>query len=331
VRAVELHERFQAEGGLTRAASLSFVLGEHDAGWREFYEASKRFEDFTPWGAALDGHRIEATKQDDLLAFAKRWKSLSGDADTETRLKSYFLFNVLMVDRPVDDGAVQMLQVFAGQRQDSQLAGLALGYRAFKRGDYATVASQLEALRSSGKGQLHATSAASDYLFPYIALALSQTGRASDAQALLQSLRKPGGRAFHQLLAAAYVAGSGGHADEALQALWDAFLLLPARDAAMIPPGFQLLETCERLYALTRDDRYRALLVDLARRQQHMWPVSWAYTFETRYAVQQDEVDRALRFALLLDPQSQLLHDFTPEQRKRAANRFAKNNLFGRS
>jgi len=99
----------------------------------------------------------------------------------------------------------------------------------------------------------------------------------------------------------------------------------------MIPPGFQLLETCERLYALTRDDRYRALLVDLARRQQHTWPVSWAYTFEARYAAQQDEVERALGVALLLDPRSELLHEFTPEQRKRAGNRFAKNNLFGRN
>ena len=330
-RAMELHERFQVEGALTRAASVSFALGEHDAGWREFYEASKRFEDFTPWGAALDGHRMEATKQDELVAFAKRWKSLSGDAGTETRLKSYFLFNILMVDRPVSDSAVQLLQVFAGQREDPQLAALAAGYGAFKRGDYATSASQLEALRTSGKGQLHATSAASDYLLPYIALALSQTGRAADAQALLQSVRKPGGHAFHQLLAAAYVEGSGGHAAEALQALQDAFLLLPPRGAAMIPPGFQLLETCERLYAMTRDDRYRVLLVDLARRQQYTWPVSWAYTFDARYAAQQDEVERALGFALLLDPRSQLLHEFTLEQRKRAANRFAKSNLFGRS
>jgi hypothetical protein len=160
-RAVELHERFQAEGALTRAASVSFALGEHDAGWREFYEASKRFEDLTPWGAALDGHRMEATKQDELVAFAKRWKSLSGDAGTETRLKSYFLLNIMMVDRPVNDGAVQLLQAFAGQREDPQLAALAAGYRAFKRSDYTTSASQLEALRASGKGQLHATSAAS--------------------------------------------------------------------------------------------------------------------------------------------------------------------------
>ena len=330
-RAAELHERFQAEGALARAASLSFVLDEHDAGWREFYEASKRSEDFTPWGAALDGHRIEATKPDELLAFAKRWKSLSGDAGTETRLKSYFLFNVLMMDRPVNDAAAQLLQVFAGQRQDSQLAALTAGYRAFKRGDYATVASQLEGLRTSGKGQLHATSAASDYLLPYIALALTQTGRASDARALLEASRKPGERGFYQLLAGAYIEGSDGHTDGALLALWDAFLVLPSRGAAMVPPGFQLLETCERLYALTHDDRYRALLVDLAQRQQRTWPVSWAYAYETRYAVQQDQVERALGFALVLDPQSELLHDFTPELRKRAANRFAKNNLFGRS
>ena len=236
-----------------------------------------------------------------------------------------------MVDRAVNDNVVQALQAFAAQRQDPQLGALAAGYRAFKRGDYAAAADQLGALRDAGGEQPRAANAASDFLLPYVAVALSQSGRVPEAQALLQSPRKPGGRSFHQLLAAAYVAGAGARTDEAVQALWEAFLALPPRGAAIIPPGFQLLETCERLYALTHDERYRALLVELARRQQRAWPVSWAYAFEARYATQPDEVERALGIALFLDPQSEHVRDFTAEQRKRAASRFAKNNPFARS
>jgi hypothetical protein len=99
----------------------------------------------------------------------------------------------------------------------------------------------------------------------------------------------------------------------------------------MIPPGFQLLETCEHLYTTTREDRYRVLLVDLARRQQRAWPVSWAFAFEARYAAQPEQIERALGAALLLDPQSEHLREFSSDQRKRATERFARNNLFGRA
>ena len=53
---------YQAPGALARAATVSFLLGDDEAGWRAFYEAAKRFEDFGPWAAALTAHRIERTR-----------------------------------------------------------------------------------------------------------------------------------------------------------------------------------------------------------------------------------------------------------------------------
>ena len=74
-------------------------------------------------------------------------------------------------------------------------------------------------------------------------------------------------------------------------------------------PGIQLLEVCEQLYALSGEDRYRALLVDLARRQQRAWPVSWAYTFDARYAPRSEEAEVALGVGAFLDPDSEHLRD----------------------
>ena len=71
------------------------------------------------------------------MAFAKRWKSLSGEGARETRLKSQFLFNMLLVDRPPADWVIEALTGFAQERKDPGFAALVRGYAAFKRGDHA--------------------------------------------------------------------------------------------------------------------------------------------------------------------------------------------------
>jgi hypothetical protein len=98
----------------------------------------------------------------------------------------------------------------------------------------------------------------------------------------------------------------------------------------MVPAGYQLLEVAEQLYALSGDDRYRGLLVDLARRQQLAWPVSWVYAFDARYAPHSDTADAALAVGLFLDRESALLRDSGEDQRKRAIARFPTGNPFQR-
>jgi hypothetical protein len=323
-RALQLHESHQAPGALARAATVSFLLGDNEAGWRAFYEAAKRFEDFAPWTAALAAHRIERTRAADVEAFADRWKSLSGERATEARLKGYFLFNALLVDRVPAPELVAELAALAEKRQDPQLEALVTGYAAFRRGEHAVAANKLMPVYQAAAREPAA------HLLPYLVVSLTRTDRAEEAQALAAAARSQAPRGFHALLSAAYLAGAAGSTDQALQLLWEAFIALPARDQFMVPAGFQLLEVCEQLYALSGDDRYRSLLVDLARRQQRAWPVSWAYSFDARYAPRPDEAEAALGVALFLDPDSEHLRVSGDDQRKRAAARYRTGNPFQR-
>jgi hypothetical protein len=322
---VLLHEQHQDDRGLTQAAIVSFLQRQPEEGWRAFYEASKRFEHAGPWEAARIGHRIEATRPDDVVAFAKRWKSLSGSAAVETRLRGRFLFAMLMVDRPATDWALEELVDFGEERKDAGLAAHAQAYAAFKRGRYEEVVQGLSPLHEAGE----ADSAA----LPWLALALAQSGRLPEARALLDGAPKASAGSFHTVLAEAYVRGSAGAAEQALDALWDAFLGMPRWSPAaapLVPAGYQILEACERLHTLTGDARYRELLVDLARRLQRARPESWAYAFEARHAATPGERDQALTMALFLDPESEHLRDFAPGQRQRAADRIAAGSPFRR-
>jgi hypothetical protein len=322
---VLLHEQHQDDRGLTQAAIVSFLQRQPEDGWRAFYEASKRFEHAGPWEAARIGHRIEATRPDDVVAFAKRWKSLSGSAPVETRLRGRFLFDMLMVDRPATDWALEELVGFAEERKDDSLAAHARAYAAFKRARYEEAVQALLPLQEAGKSDPAA--------LPWLALALAQSGRLPEARALLDALPKASAASFHAVLAEAYVRGSAGAPEQALDALWDAFLGVPRWSPAaapLVPPGYQLLEACERLHALTGDARYRELLVDLARRLHRARPESWAYAFEARHAATPGERDQALAMALFLDPESEHLRDFAPEQRQRAAGRIAAGSPFRR-
>jgi hypothetical protein len=323
-RAVELHEKHEAPGALTRAATVSFLLGENDAGWRTFYEAAKRFENFGPWAAALAGHRIERTKPAEVIAFAERWKSLSGQRPREIRLRGYFLFNALLIDRAPDAPLAEELGKLAEKWQDREFGGLVAGYHAFRRGEHASAADRLLPLYDQSARR------STPHLLPYLTVSLARAGRLEEAQALIAAARQQAPRAFHGLLATAYLAGARGRADEALQLLWEAFVALPPREENVVPAGFQLLEISEQLYGLSGDDRYRALLVDLARRQQRVWPVSWAYTFDARYSPRSEEADAALAAALFLDPESERVRHAGADQRKRAEARYPSGNPFKR-
>ena len=74
--------------------------------------------------------------------------------------------------------------------------------------------------------------------------------------------------------------------------------------------------------------RRQGALPHLARRQRVLWPWSWAYTFEAKYAADAQEREAALGIALFLDAQSDHLAGFNAAQRKRAQRWFAANNPF---
>jgi hypothetical protein len=137
------------------------------------------------------------------------------------------------------------------------------------------------------------------------------------------------GRDFHVLLASAYMQALSGDTGRALLSLWPAHLAWPALSGeATVPTFFQILETCEKLHEWTGDDRYRVLLLDLARRQREVWPCPWVYSFEAKHTKDAAEREHALAMALFLDPQSEHLAGFTKTQREAAAGWFERMRPF---
>jgi hypothetical protein len=325
----QLYERYKDTWGLTYAAFASFVTGDQDQGWRDFYQASKQFEDMRPWSAAIAGHRIASTGDDELLGFAKRWKSLSGRRDLEAGLRQHFIFNALMIDRAPSDKALATLDsVATGLNDPTYYRKLGAGYNAFKRGNYPLVIESLDEITRKAVSKSENTEAAVAYELPYFVASLVKADRREDAQAMLASFRDLAGKDFYYLLASAYFDGLTGATQAALDSLRRAQFERPGMGEVTVPPMFQELEACEKLYELTRDERFRQLLLDLAVRQQKEWPWSWAYTFEAKYATDAAERERALGIALYLDPKSEHLAGFSEAQRKRAAQWFARNNPF---
>ncbi|HTS52897.1 MAG TPA: hypothetical protein VMH26_06455, partial [Burkholderiales bacterium] len=324
----QLHQQHKDAAGLSDAAYASFLMGDVEEGWRTFYEASKQFEDERPWAAAVAGHRIAATSDDELVGFAKRWKSLSGDARAEAILRQHFVFSALMLDRTPSERAFASLVSPAGSAADPTYAWLAQGYRAFKRGDYAGAIDHLTRLTEVDISQSQNAQRQMAFALPYLTASLVEAGRDAEAQALLAQFQKRAGRDFYYLLASAYLQGLGGDARASLDSLWEAQINWPDLASVVAPPSFQVLETCERLYELTGDARFKNALLDLARRQRVLWPWSWAYAFEAKYAADPQEREAALGVALFLDAQSEHLAGFSAAQRKRAQRWFAANNPF---
>jgi len=126
--------------GITQAAGASFLMGQSDEGFRAFFEASKQIEDMRPWSAALAGHRIADTQEDELIGFARRWKALSGNKALENALRDHFLFNVLLIDRAPGERAVQSLLSLTEKNGDTLYRNWIKGYSAFKRASFTSAA-----------------------------------------------------------------------------------------------------------------------------------------------------------------------------------------------
>jgi len=324
----ELYERDKDGWGVAYASNAAFLIGESDEGFRIFFEGSKQIEDMRPWWAALAGHRIAATSEDELIGFARRWKALSGNASVEHRLRHHFLFNALLIDRAASDKTVQELIAMNDKSGDALYKAWVAGYAAFKRNNAAVAADTLLPLVQD-PAKAEANRAVAEPALPYAVAGLTRANRVQEARTLLESWQQKQGRDFHVLLARAYVQGLSGDTGRALGSLWQADFAWPALSGeSTVPAFFQILETCERLHEWTGDERYRVLLMDLARRQREVWPWPWAYSFQAKHAKDAAEREYALGMALFLDPQSEHLSGFSKAQREAAAAAWQRNRPF---
>lgn len=264
------------------------------------------------------------------MELAKHWDTLSGSAEQQAWLRGYFLFNLLLVDRTPEEAALNQILSVVSKAPDHDFEKFAPAYFAIKRGDYATAIEQLGPPSEPAASRSTQWKQPAGVPLPYLTLALLRSAQTAEAETLLRRHLEQVGRDFHYLLAAAYLEGSRGRQARATELLWEAFVTRPGARGLSVPPGFQLLESCEHLLQWTGDERYRTVLVELARRMQRVWPDSWAYAFAARHERDAPERERALALALYLDPQSEHLKGLSEAQRKRAEVWLAANNPFTR-
>jgi hypothetical protein len=327
-RAQRQYDELTAAGALADVAHYSFMLGDADRGWRAFYEASRVARDFRPWSAALAGHRIAASKADDIVKFAQLWKGVSPQPEADALRKEHFAFNHALVDRAPGEDGLALLRGFGGKSGDDRYQVTGEAYAAWLRADHARAAALLGAPVGTPAASSASSAGPRAHALPYLISALVRSGREGEARAVLADYRARSGRDFHYLVARAYAEGLTARRELALALLWEAMLSKPAGDAQALPPGFQLLEACDKLHAITGEAAYREMLLDLARRQQGAWPDSWAFAFEAVHAHDAAARQRALAPALYLDPKSELLRRVPEPERRRVQQWLAQNRVF---
>jgi hypothetical protein len=211
---------------------------------------------------------------------------------------------------------------FGGKSGEDLYQVTAEGYAAWLAGNHARAAELLAPLLRAGAGRKAA------HALPYATSALARAGQAGEARALLEAYQGRNGRDFYTALARAYLDGLEGKREAAVQWLREAMLSKPGGDSQAMPPSFQLLETCEALLQATGEAAYRDLLLDLARRQQSVWPDAWSFAFEAGHATDAAARQRALVIALYLDPQSARVQVLPDAERKHAQQRLKENRPF---
>jgi len=164
---------------------------------------------------------------------------------------------------------------------------------------------------------------------PWAVWAAAKTGRAQEAEQALErsdppAVDAPGGDAF--LLAKALLRGFQGDSETALGLLAQVRWNLPNPSSFDFHPFYRLVESCEWLFAETKDPRYRERARDYARAYRRSFPMyAWAWAVEARFTEDPDQRRRALGTALFLDPRSARANVF-PEEEKSAARAWALQN-----
>ncbi|MFN0299034.1 MAG: hypothetical protein ACKVQU_01640 [Burkholderiales bacterium] len=92
---------------------------------------------------------------------------------------------------------------------------------------------------------------------PYMTLALAETGKAAEAEAMVRSFRERARPDFYWIIAQAYLDAMGGRHEPSREKLWEAFASRPPYRALAI--GLYLDPLSDRLAGIDADTQREAL------------------------------------------------------------------------
>lgn len=261
-------------------------------------------EDRSAWPGRVQAARLRMAGGDAATTrkAIEDWRFPEVDAETQDWMRSWLAIETLTVDRTTTAEDLEVIRRASGATAQVH-ATIARGYAAKRSGDHEAALRILQPVYRSSRSE-EAMSRVWGYSLPPLTSALVNSGKLAEARQLLDDRRHVGYVDTYYLLAKAIVAHAEGRPDAAVQALWEALVMLPKFGSNPIPAPYLVLETAEELYRQSQDKRYLALLLDLAARSTRSWPTSWSHAFIARYAEEPSVRTEAAAVALYLDPKS---------------------------
>ena len=327
-------DRYDDSRAGMRLVMYHYLLGMQDQAWSRFFDFVNRFGDEEPWTAAFVAHRMQGLQGPEL----ERWLAQAKLRDTRrdylsNALRERHAFMLALHDRAPSNDAVALIRNVARANNDSgYYVQLAEGYVALREGDFAKAAQKLRGPHNDLFNlSIERRHSLSEWL-PFIALAHARLGQTKEADKLMADHLGNIGVDSDYLVARGLLDGMAGKHDAAAQSLRLAFHRLTVARTRAFFPGYLLLEACEMLLIDSKNDVYRALIEDFARRLQVEVPHAWAAAFEAKYA--RDPVSRKLAIAAanILDPKSLRLGQVAePERQVPRDAAFSHDSLLGAS
>lgn len=346
--------------------SLLHAMDYGKEAWLGFSQVAAQFELPQVWVAALVGHRKDGLDAAGLKkwlmqpeirnakfrtrqfapAYALTWATADAmppedlgqlidavegttlakvDSDGVSVLRPHPMGTGLESLRPTPLPGLTIKRLPPGTPVRSSLTLFADGYAQLRRGNHAGA---LEKFRAYAERYPIDGFSSDGFSLAYIAAASARTGDPLGLEKFLND-RKPQRVDFDGWLARAFFHAHRKEVDAAEAALKRAFQVRPHTDYRPILTEYQFAEACEWIYQETGDARFKAMLLDWAKRHQQIQPThAWAYAMQYSYETDAAARDRALAMTLYLDPKSHRIAKAKPADLGKAKAWLKDNNPF---
>ncbi len=342
-----------------------FATGQSKDAWDAFNVLVGQIDKPQIWEAPLVGHGIAGSSESEIAAWAAQDSIQKAGrefpyaamylvrAGVTDRMPSKDLaLRVAGIDRPVwkvhgeythvvrssTDGKFQRilgpdapddsslpLGVFDGSKKiqvKSDLAYFVEAYMAIRAGDFVSARTRLQ----EASTLFDFSNPSRGHMLPYYAFAAAKSGDLSAVGKFLDGVAIDHQR-FDYFLAKAVVSGITGNASDSIRFLTLALHRRPFTEIRPIYTEYQFAEICEWLYDATRNEKYRAIALDWARKNQINQPwVAWAYAVEAKLSRNAADRGRAIAMAYYLDKRSERLMAIPKSEIDAAVKEFGSRN-----
>jgi len=338
-----LIQRYNSGMGFSRLASLLFISGQNDDGWKVINSIGENTNTKKVYRALMVGFRQEGKKDKEVLEWVKKSRKFESSG-----LNPFFVITNNCWDRKPDKSLPKLIEDYApfdvnnpSSRTEKQLAYVyrklakfAEGYVYMRNADNKKSLKLLVPLVVKYKTSSSFLASVREHAYLYASISAARTGDYTTLSSLhdkFMSAKDKYQSDYFMLLAKAYAKGKKGNHDKAVEDLRKASYQIPWSSDRMLSPWYQMVEVTEMLFDETGHEGYRNLAIELARHHQRIMPMfAWAYAVEAKLSKSGPKRERALGAAMYLDRNSERISKISKKEKEKALERFKATNPFAK-